>query len=201
MSVGKIYIVRHGNTFDKGDVILRVGGKTDLPLSKSGREQAQLLGTKFRDIEFAAAYVSNLRRTKQTARAILGSDDFSLLEFLKEINYGPDEGREEKDVIKRIGQSALDRWDTHSIPPTGWCVDAEDLRTAWQSFLATCADNTNILVVTSNGVARFLLDVVIGGEAAPKKLRTGSYGVISLDAKGSKLVSWNIRPDLQSNLT
>ncbi|MFZ4686424.1 MAG: histidine phosphatase family protein [Hyphomonadaceae bacterium] len=36
----RIFIVRHGNTFDKGDVVTRVGGRTDLPLSTSGSAQA-----------------------------------------------------------------------------------------------------------------------------------------------------------------
>ncbi|MBR9836035.1 MAG: histidine phosphatase family protein, partial [Alphaproteobacteria bacterium] len=26
-----VYIVRHGNTFDKGDTVTRVGARTDLP--------------------------------------------------------------------------------------------------------------------------------------------------------------------------
>ena len=39
-----IYIVRHGNTFDKGDVVTRVGARTDLPLSRSGFAQAEALG-------------------------------------------------------------------------------------------------------------------------------------------------------------
>ena len=39
--MSRVYIVRHGNTFDRGDVILRVGGRTDIPLSTSGIDQAK----------------------------------------------------------------------------------------------------------------------------------------------------------------
>ncbi|MEL6754250.1 MAG: histidine phosphatase family protein, partial [Pseudomonadota bacterium] len=42
-----LYIVRHGNTFDTGDTVLRVGGRTDLPLSTSGEMQATALGIHF----------------------------------------------------------------------------------------------------------------------------------------------------------
>ena len=71
MTLGRVYIVRHGNTFDKGDVNLRVGGKTDLPLSSSGVAQATRLRKAFQDIEFKSVYSSDLKRTKQTAEAIM----------------------------------------------------------------------------------------------------------------------------------
>ena len=45
--VRKVYIVRHGNTFDKGDVVTRVGARTDLPLSSSGQTQAEQLAAYF----------------------------------------------------------------------------------------------------------------------------------------------------------
>ena len=41
----KLFVARHSNTFDKGDEVLRVGKRTDLPLSSSGRLQAKQLGT------------------------------------------------------------------------------------------------------------------------------------------------------------
>ena len=73
-----IYIVRHGNTFDKGDVVTRVGARTDLPLSSSGRAQAEKLAAHFREVApqgFSAAYCSPLQRTRQTAETILGAYD------------------------------------------------------------------------------------------------------------------------------
>lgn len=196
MSLGRIYIVRHGNTFDKGDSILRVGGRTDLPLSVSGREQARILSEALSDIDFAKAYSSNLKRTRQTAEAILGSQDYKLASFLTEIDYGPDEGKPEADVIARIGAEALSAWDEHAIPPDDWHVDVEGLRTAWQAFLASCEPVGNTLVVTSNGVARFLLDVVRCDVDVPLKLRTGSYGMIDLTPRGPVLSGWDIRPAL-----
>ena len=34
--VTKLVVVRHGNTFNSGDVILRVGSATDIPLTETG---------------------------------------------------------------------------------------------------------------------------------------------------------------------
>jgi probable phosphoglycerate mutase len=194
MSVGRVYIVRHGNTFDKGDVILRVGGTTDLPLSSSGVAQAMRLSTALESVEFNKAYSSDLKRTRQTADAILGAQRYDLAEFLTEVDYGPDEGRPETEVVARLGANALKKWDTNAIPPDGWKVDVKGLRTAWQAFLASCDANSNTLVVTSNGVARFLLDVVKFDKCVPLKLRTGAYGVIELGAAGPVLEGWDIRP-------
>lgn len=195
MSLGRVYIVRHGNTFDAGDIVLRVGGRTDLPLSGSGQTQAKRLADTFRHIDFKAAYSSDLKRTRQTADVILGQRPYQLAQFLTEVDYGLDEGRPEKAVIARIGAEALKKWDEKAFPPKGWKVDAAGLRTAWQAFLATCDPSSNTLVVTSNGVARFLLDVVACDRTVPLKLRTGSYGIIELTAKGPVLVGWNIRPE------
>ena len=194
MSVGRVYIVRHGNTFDKGDTILRVGGKTDLPLSSSGLEQANRLAMAFENIDFSKAYSSDLKRTRQTAEAILGQSCYDLADFLTEVDYGPDEGLPETEVVARIGADALRRWDSEAIPPNGWKVDVEGLRTAWQAFLAGCDPNANTLVVTSNGVARFLLDVVVSDKNVPLKLRTGAYGIVALDPVGPVLTGWDIRP-------
>mgnify|MGYP000111579856 CR=1 FL=1 len=195
MTVGRVYIVRHGNTFDTGDVILRVGGKTDLPLSTSGIEQANRLSKAFENIAFSRAYSSDLKRTRQTAEVILCEKSYGLADFLTEVDYGPDEGRPETEVVARVGVEALKKWDEHAVPPQGWKVDVEGLRTAWQAFLARCDPGSNTLVVTSNGVARFLLDVVESDEAVSLKLRTGAYGIIDLRPSGPVLTGWDIRPE------
>ena len=195
MSLGHVYIVRHGNTFDKGDIILRVGGKTDLPLSSSGQTQGRRLADALRPIDFGRAYSSDLKRTRQTAELIIGSQSYSLADFLTEVDYGVDEGKPEQEVIDRIGIKALEAWDKAAKPPPGWKVDVEGLRTSWMAFLAGCDANSNTLVVTSNGVARFLLDVVRrGGSDVPLKLRTGSYGIIELQPSGPVLLDWDVRP-------
>src|SRR5262245_13756118 len=117
----RLFIVRHGNTFDKGDVVTRVGGRTDLPLSTSGAVQAKALSEHFKaqGIRFASARSSPLRRTRATAAAILAADpsapDLQNELFLREIDYGPDENRPEDEVLARIGKAALEAWEFESI--------------------------------------------------------------------------------------
>ena len=199
----RIIICRHGNTFDTGDVITRVGARTDLPLSVSGRVQAEALGAHFNsmngEFKFDRAYCSDLSRTRQTAEAILSQNhDAALLEraFLKEIDYGVDENIAEEDVVARLGQDAISAWDSDAIVPDGWDVDPDQIRTDWRLFFEEMAQSPgDVLVVTSNGIARFCLDVVdqIDGIAA-RKLKTGAFGLITCDAKGTCLSGWNTRP-------
>ena len=114
----RLHIVRHGNTFDKGDIVTRVGGRTDLPLSISGRAQAEALARHFAATPFATARSGPLKRTRETARAILAAQanapELTTDLFLREIDYGPDENRPEEDVIARIGREALDAWERDS---------------------------------------------------------------------------------------
>lgn len=201
-----IYIVRHGNTFDKGDVITRVGARTDLALSRSGQAQADRLAAHFREIApqgFQFAFCSALQRTRQTAETILSvhetRPDIRVLEFLREVDYGPDENQPEARVVDRIGQDALDAWDREAVPPPGWQVSPDDVVAEWASLLNTlCAPQSfpPVLIVTSNGIARFVLDVVLKFECEPEsiKLKTGAYGHIRTDEKGAILVNWNVRP-------
>lgn len=199
--MARLYIVRHGNTFDTGDTVTRVGARTDLPLSVSGREQARKLAQHFASIRFSAALCSPLARTRQTARAILRerTDSPALLiaPFLTEIDYGPDENQPEEAVAARLGP-ALDAWDREGTPPPGWQVNVEGIRDGWRALLSRAAKlpaDACALIVTSNGIARFLPDVVDKRpETLDRKLKTGAWSELLVTAAGSELLSWNQRP-------
>ncbi|WP_273187548.1 histidine phosphatase family protein [Hyphomonas adhaerens] len=199
--MGRIIVCRHGNTFDKGDVVTRVGGRTDLPLSTSGKAQADALARLFADTSFRAAYCSSLQRTRETAAAILSAradgPDLSVLPFLTEIDYGPDENVAEDKVVARIGEDALRAWEEDSRVPDGWTVDKAAIQDGWKSLLTEAArlpEDSTILVVTSNGIARFLPDVV---DAVPvglqPKLKTGAWGEVACNT-GTRILAWNQRP-------
>jgi broad specificity phosphatase PhoE len=195
-----LYIVRHGNTFEPGDVVTRVGGRTDLPLSPSGQVQADALGRHFETagVRFFSAAVGPLRRTRETATAILARQPeapaATIEPFLREIDYGPDENRPEPEVVARIGAAALEAWETQGVPPPGWRVDAAALVANWAQLFQDLAWQTGAhLVVTSNGVARFAL-AAVGADMAQGKLRTGAYGVLHLSGEAVQVGAWNVRP-------
>ncbi len=195
-----VYIVRHGNTFDKGDVVRRVGGRTDLPLSMSGHIQAERLAEHFAHISFGKVYASQLKRQTETAQAILNgqeqSPEIKTLEFLREIDYGPDENKPETDVIARIGEVAMAGWELYARPPQGWNVDANAIRQGWAQFFQSRRSETKpILLVTSNGTARFIFDVVDHKGGLSRKLRTGAYGIVNILSDKPYLMSWDVRPN------
>lgn len=202
-----IYIVRHGNTFDKGDTVTRVGARTDLDLSVSGRAQADALGAYFRDrgIVFSRTIAGPLKRTRQTADAIRAAQanapKLEIVNFLREIDYGPDENQPEDKVIARIGQDALDRWEREAIAPPGWDVDPDALAQSWKYLfilLSQAEDDGPVLVVTSNGIARFVRRAVEIAEDLPEsgdlKLKTGAFAHVRLEGGVATLAAWNIRP-------
>lgn len=198
-----VFIVRHGNTFAADEPARRIGAATDLPLVDSGIAQARALGIGFADtgVTFDRALAAPLRRTRATMDAILAhqpaAPPVETADWLTEIDHGPDEARDEADVVARIGADALARWDTDAIPPDGWTVDAERRILGWRTLLETATGR--IVIVTSNGAARFALLADPGlreqAEALPSlKLRTGAYGVIERTARGLTLAGWDQRP-------
>ena len=199
--MARVIICRHGNTFDKGDVVRRVGARTDLALSKSGIKQAKFLAEQFTPLKsgynFSKAYCSPLQRTQSTCSYILSSGHTAVapnfLNFLIEIDYGPDENKPESDVIERIGKKAIKLWNTSGTPPQGWLVEPDQIISSWKLFLKNISDtNDDILVVTSNGIARFLFEAVDNIEIdIQRKLNTACFGLVKVSRGITSLKFWN----------
>jgi probable phosphoglycerate mutase len=160
----KIVIARHGNTFNKGDVVLRVGSRTDLPLSTSGIQQAKNLGVFLQAEQLIPdlVFCSNLQRTIQTADKIIKTMGLNVKiqqdDIFNEIDYGTDDGKPEEQVMKRLGEQALRDWEEKFIVPDGWQVSCVKMQQNWLSFaekILTCYQGNTVLVVTSGGVAKF----------------------------------------------
>ena len=195
------YIVRHGNTFNPADVVTRVGGKTDLDLSVAGQDQGRALAKHFKDTHFDRCLCSPLNRTRQTAELLLGNrtdaPQIQFAEFLRELDYGPDENQPESIVQARIGEEALHLWETEAVLPQGWVLDIPALRTAWRNLFDTAKVDGHTLLITSNGIARFaLLELGLANKAYTLKLRTGAYGRLERDEIGmTQVKAWNIQPE------
>lgn len=198
-----IIIARHGNTFNPGDTVLRVG-RTDLPLSSSGKQQAQRLGNYFlsEKLNFAAVYTSCLSRTIETASIALKTANFSLPilqnSIFDEINYGPDEGKTEDEVIARIGANALQDWEQLAEVPPGWLADPDRITRNWFNFAHEVEykyPGKTVLVVTSNGIARFAPfltgDFMAFSKQYKLKLATGAVGSLSNVNSNWEVNYWN----------
>ncbi len=200
----ELVIVRHGNTFDPGDTVTRVGGRTDLALSPSGRTQAAALSMAFADTMFETATASPLRRTRETAQTLLAGGPsppaLETADFLREIDYGPDENQPEDAVIARLGQDALAAWDAEAVMPADWSPRPEAITDGWRrhlhALLAHQPSGSRHLIVTSNGIARFIFAAIDASPLpADLKLKTGAWGRFLLAKDFSAaMLEWNCRP-------
>ncbi|MBO7329444.1 MAG: histidine phosphatase family protein [Lentisphaeria bacterium] len=161
--VTRLIVVRHGNTFNSGDVICRVGSATDIPLTETGMKQAYAAGELMDEMGFVPEVIFHapLQRTCQSAVGIAASFPEATLEeaqFLSELDYGNDDGKPEDEVVLRLGivenpalitpdtslddlraegKAALKKWDSEAVLPKGWYFLAEkvsELESQWQSF-------------------------------------------------------------------
>lgn len=199
--MSRLFIVRHGNTFEAGEVPRRIGARTDLPLTATGMAQGEALGRHFlaAGTVFSRAFSGPLLRTRTTAAAIVAlqtrAPAIELRDFLTEIDHGPDENQPEPAVEARMGRAALELWDRDAIAPDGWSTQTVARIAAWHALPAQLGADDDVLMVTSNGAARFAL-IAFGLAAGPLKLRTGAYGIIEVGSDGVfRLVEWDKRPD------
>jgi broad specificity phosphatase PhoE len=92
----EIVLVRHGETEWSRD--WRHTGRTDIPLTEPGREQAQVLRAPLSEWTFTRVYSSPLSRAIETCRLAGLGDRAELTEALLEWDYGVYEGITTKEI-------------------------------------------------------------------------------------------------------
>jgi len=86
----RIVVVRHGETEWSREK--RHTGRSDIPLTQEGREQAVALGARLAGLEFATVLVSPLRRARETCELAGFGDRAEVDPDLIEWDYGEYEG-------------------------------------------------------------------------------------------------------------
>lgn len=204
-----LLVARHGNTFEDYEPLRRVGARTDLPLTEKGREQAKALGCylKKNNLIPDSVYCSELKRTRETAELALKEMDcpssITTSAIFNEIDYGIDENKLESEVTERIGIKSLLDWEENFIVPNGWIVNIDDILLGINNFLfniTTHRDTENklILIVTSNGIARFFTKIADLSPntplPSPLKLGTGCLSKLSYNNNLWSIDFWNTKP-------
>jgi len=199
VTMTKLLIIRHGNTFNADDTPTRVGCRTDLPLTSSGHEQGKKLHDYIRDHGLMpdVIYASALQRAQQTAAYL--SDTVLTDTRFNEIDHGPDENKSEADIIERIGKKSLEDWDEYNVVPDGWIVDPRAIQKSWIDVAnESVRENTEktTCVVSSGGIIRFapiLVDGDLPDNASPK-VKTASMSLFEYDGSQWMCRFWNKRP-------
>lgn len=144
-----IYIVRHGQT--EQNLKKRMQGRSDFPLTDLGREQAQAVGTQFRDagISFDKVYTSPLIRAIETAKLMAGDDvPLETADLLIEMDYGPYEGTDLNDLPPEVAEFFRDF--AHNPAPEGMeqLSEVVDRERRFLEQLKEIAGEDNILLST-----------------------------------------------------
>jgi 2,3-bisphosphoglycerate-dependent phosphoglycerate mutase len=100
-----IYIARHGQTDWNIGRLLQ--GHTDVPLNKTGEEQARKLAKRLSKVNFDAVFSSDLIRAKRTAEILMLERGMAVKaqEVLREQSFGDYEGQHELEFFE-----IYDKW-------------------------------------------------------------------------------------------
>ena len=161
----RLILIRHGAT--KWTKQKRYQGKTDIPLSDGGKQQAKKLAVKLKKEKIDIAYASKLKRAIQTAEEIIRLHKIRLIkeEKLNERTYGDWEGLTIGEVKKKYPEDynayKKDRYKTR--PTNG--ESFFDLRKKIEPFIKQAISenkNKTILIVSHNGPLRVIVGILMG---------------------------------------
>ncbi|MBR9825191.1 MAG: histidine phosphatase family protein [Alphaproteobacteria bacterium] len=201
--MAKLLLARHGNTFGPGDKVVWVGANEDLPLVARGEEQAHELGDALRAAKLVPTRIISgpLKRTRRAAEIVKSlcgfTGEIEIDQRLKEIDYGSWGGKSNEEIEAQFGLDALTEWDTHHRRPDGvdWSPSDADLKANALAAMADAVTETGFaLVITSNGILRYMHSALTGDDANAK-VKTGYCCAAEITGTSGARLFWNEKPD------
>ena len=183
----QLWLVRHGET--EWARLGRHTGRTDIPLTEAGREQARALGRRLAGVPFGLVVTSPLSRAAETA-ALAGLGDAAVVDpDLREWHYGALEGRTTIDIRKD-----LPGWSIWKGPwPEGETVDEVGARA--DRVLARLRDAEGNVAIFSHGhvlrvlAARWLALPPASGRSFA--LATATLSILGSEREHPVIETWN----------
>ena len=155
--MGRWYIVRHGET--EWNAQGRIQGHTDISLSERGVQQSKLVAQRLAGVTLDVAYSSDLERSAETARQILGQRSIPLHTSpqLREYNKGVFEGLTPEETGHRYPElfTASQVNDLDFAPPGGESIRQTSVRmNDFMTELRMRHGDDNVLIVGHGGALR-----------------------------------------------
>ncbi|SPF55545.1 Phosphoglycerate mutase family protein [Candidatus Desulfosporosinus infrequens] len=180
-----IYLVRHGDIGLGRDK--RYIGRSDLPLSVRGENQAALLKDFFCQVSLANIYCSDLKRSQQTAEVIASAHQIvpTVCGELRELNMGKWEGKLFSEIKLKFPQEYKERGENiayYSSPEGESFADCSKRVIPVFEHL-TQFDETTILIVGHAGVNRVILCRILGIPLDNVFRLEQAYGCVNLICK------------------
>jgi broad specificity phosphatase PhoE len=190
----QVWLVRHGET--EWAKLGRHTGRTDIPLTEVGRDQAVALGERLAGHRFALALTSPLSRAADTAR-LAGIGEPIVDADLAEWDYGALEGRTTKDI--RVSYPGWTIW----TGPWPGAETIDEVGARVDRVIARCLDRRvdGDVVLFAHGhllrilAARWLRLPPTGGSMFA--LGTATIGILGWDRENPVVESWNVACHLE----
>jgi probable phosphoglycerate mutase len=182
-----LWIVRHGET--EWSRSGRHTGRTDVPLTDDGIEQATALGARLGGHDFATVLSSPLRRAWETCRLAGFCDVARRSEDLLEWDYGAYEGRTRSEIRAEVPGWTI--W-TAGVP-RGETIEEVAAR-ARRAIDAALAGTGDALLFSHGHLLRILAAGWLGLPARDGRLlmlSTASIGILGHEHGARVLRSWN----------
>jgi broad specificity phosphatase PhoE len=183
----QVWLVRHGET--EWARLGRHTGRTDIPLTETGREQARALARRLAGGRFVLALTSPLSRAAETA-ALAGYGDVAAVDQdLREWNYGAFEGRTTVDIRKDVPG-----WSIWTGPwPDGENVEQVGARADRVVARIRAADG-DVVVFSHGHVLRVLAARWLGlppGYGRSFALATATISILGWERENPVIETWN----------
>ena len=184
----QIWLVRHGET--DWARLGRHTGRTDIPLTPAGRDQALALGSHLAGRTFQLVLTSPLSRAAETA-ALAGFPDAAQDPDLMEWDYGALEGRTSADI-----RGEFEGWTIWTGPWPG-AETTDEVGVRADRVIARCLEPsvTGDCLLFAHGhllrilAARWLRQPAIGGSMFA--LGTATVGILGWDRLNPVIETWN----------
>ncbi|WP_425955383.1 histidine phosphatase family protein [Xylanimonas sp. McL0601] len=201
----QLVLLRHGET--EWSASGQHTGRSDIPLTAAGEEQARQAGRALAGYRFAAVYTSPLQRARRTAE-LAGFPDAVVDENLAEWDYGPVDGRTAKEIGTALGREFLIFADgVRVLPPDPAHSDGrpgELLEEVYARALGvvaradeTLSDGGDVLVVAHGHLLRVLATAWLGVDARlgeRLELGTAAISILGYGHSLRTIEGWNLPP-------
>jgi len=160
-----VYLLRHGQTQWNADGN-RYCGRTDIPLTETGRRQAEAVREHLKVLSFDGIYSSPLQRAYETAQLASGGKAVIKDSRLIEVDFGTWENKTKEEFIKE-DPVLWENWmnDPLSARAGGTGETGREVIDRLERFfneLLAQRTRSNVLVVGHNGVNRLFLAWKLG---------------------------------------
>lgn len=187
MAGSTLWLVRHGET--EWSRSGRHTGKTDLPLTPTGRRQAEALGRRLARRPFAPVLMSPMQRAVETCRLAGYGEVAHISEDLREWDYGAYEGRTTRDI--RLERPGWTIWSGGA--PEG--ETALEVATRLERIIARAVGAGGDVAIFGHGHALRVLAARWLG-LAPEAgrlfaLDTGSISILGYERQEPVMMLWN----------